>query len=138
MESLDEVNKKLDMLIAKVEKLEKAANLESAPLFSSSLRTIKFETSLAAQILRGYTTIDEYRRLSKDDITLAIIAALEKNRVMNILQLTDEVRRLRGKSSRRIVRKKLEELAEKNVVEEVVTRRGRGFALKENGKEDTV
>lgn len=131
MESLDEINKKLDVLIMKVEKLERAVNLETAPVLSSTLKTLKLETAVAAKILQGYTTMEEYKRLSRDDITLSIVAALEKNGVLNILQLTDEVRKLRGKSSRRIVRKKLEELSERNVVEEVGNQRGRGFALKE-------
>jgi hypothetical protein len=130
MESLDEINRKLDVLISKIEILEKAINLETAPVLSSTLKTLKFETAVASKILQGYTTMEEYRKLSKDDITLAIISSLEKNRVLNILQLTDEVRKLRGKSSRRIVRKKLEKLADKNIVEEIEDRRGRSFALK--------
>lgn len=131
MESLDEINKKLDILISKIEILEKAINLETAPLLSSTLKTLKLETAVASKILQGYTTMEEYRKLSRDDITLAIISSLERNRVLNILQLTDEVKKLRGKSSRRIIRKKLEELAQKNIVEEVADQRGRGFALKE-------
>jgi len=131
MESLDEINRKLDKLIRKVEVLEKAVNLETAPVLSSTLKTLKLETAVASKILQGYTTMEEYRKLSKDDITLAIISSLERNRILNILQLTDEVRKLRGKSSRRIVRKKLEKLAEKNIVEEIGDQRGRAFALKE-------
>jgi len=131
MESLDDINRKLDVLISKIETLEKAMNLENAPVLSSTFKTLKLETAVASKILLGYTTMEEYRKLSKDDITLAIISSLKRNRILNILQLTDEVRKLRGKSSRRIVRKKLEKLAEKNIVEEIGDQRGRAFALKE-------
>jgi hypothetical protein len=131
MESLDEINRKLDVLVSKIEILEKIIKLESTPVISTALKTLKLETAVASKILQGYTTMEEYRKLSKDDITLAIISSLEKNKVLNILQLADEVRKLRGKSSRRIVRKKLEKLSQKNIVEEVADERGRGFTLKE-------
>lgn len=130
MKSLEEINRKLDLLIKKVELLEKTLELEGSPFLSTTLKTVKWETSLASKILRSYATMEEYRKLSRDDISLAIVHALDIHEVLNILQLTEEVRKLRGKSSRRIIRKKLEQLAQKDIIIEVEDKKGRGFSLK--------
>jgi len=132
MKTLEDINKKLDMLIAKVEMLEKALELEGSPLFSAMLKTVRLETSLASRVLSGYDAMERYKVFTKDDISLAILRALDRHGVLNILQLTEKVRILRGKSSRRIIRKKLEELAQRDIVVEVSDKKGRGFSLKKN------
>jgi len=59
----------------------------------------------------------------KDDISRHIVAVLLERGDRNVSQVTDAVKERRGTASRRIVRKRLEELARQGIV--VVSRDGR-------------
>jgi len=131
MEDLDEISKKLDLLIEKMEILEKAMKMEDSPVLSTVIKGMKLETDLASTFLKGYDKIDRFRKYTKDDISLAILKVLTKYDSLNILQITREVRNVRGKASRRIVRKKLEGLKEKGLVEEREDKKKRIFKIKE-------
>lgn len=65
----------------------------------------------------------------KDPISREIISVLFSIREGNISRITDELRKRRGKASRRIVAKKLAELVEMGVVEVHETARDKRYSL---------
>ncbi len=67
----------------------------------------------------------------KDPISREIISVLFLIKEGNISRITEELRKRRGKASRRIVAKKLGELAEMGIVEEDESGRDRKYSLSE-------
>ncbi|MFQ6089221.1 MAG: hypothetical protein ACE5K0_10010 [Candidatus Methanofastidiosia archaeon] len=131
MDTLEEVSRKLDILIEKMEILEKALKMQDSPVLSTLLKGMKLETDLASNILKGYDRFERFRKYTKDDISLAILRILMRYDALNILQITKKVRVLRGRASRRIVRRKLEDLKERGLVVEEEDKRRRIFRIKE-------
>jgi len=67
----------------------------------------------------------------KDDIIRAILEVLALRGPMNISTLTREVRRYRGKASRRIIRNKIRELVKRGILEVIVSGREKVVRIKE-------
>lgn len=65
-----------------------------------------------------------------DPIAREIVRILFDLRSANISQITQELKRRRGKASRNTVREKIHHLIELNVVEEVDGEKGKAYALK--------
>jgi DNA-binding Lrp family transcriptional regulator len=64
-----------------------------------------------------------------DEISKAIISALERKGRLNISQLTDQVRKERGSASRRIVRERVEKLISQEIIREIDIGYGRQLEL---------
>jgi hypothetical protein len=65
-----------------------------------------------------------------DPIAREIVRILFDLRSANISQITQELKRRRGKASRNTVREKIHQLIDLNVVEEVDGEKGKAYALK--------
>jgi len=135
----EEEAKRIQELTERIAQLEEAIRQVSVPY-----------GQLAAQLATFHDTVGKYFRLMdlyqrygvvsvdtilpevKDPISKDILRILLDHPDLNISQLTDELKGRRGSSSRRIVREKLNELAEMKLVVEETGRNERSYRLSED------
>jgi len=94
-------------------------------VLSKALEPLSWLNSAAGNYMRLMDVYSRFGSISpdvlvpgvKDPISTEIINVLAKGKQMNVSQLTDAVRDRRGTASRRIVRERLAELVEKDIVE---------------------
>lgn len=125
----------LDRLDKLERRLEERDEEESAELLYLAVRLFRL-SSMAVNVADAAERLVSLRRLlsSKkvsEDISRAIIEILAVMGPMNISRLTRELRRYRGKASRRIVARKIRRLAEEGLIE--VRRVGREKVVKIKG-----
>lgn len=127
----DEDRAQLRELASKIEQLEGTINLLRKP-YSELLGRLDRLQEIARSYFRLLDILERYGSLSpdmaipelKDPISRDIVRVLFDRGGRNISQVTEAVRKLRGKASRRIVRERLQGLEEKGVV--VTTTQSRG------------
>jgi len=116
VEELENLNRKLDTLISKMDAIETVLGMNSHPVLSSVLRGVKLETGLAEGALRGadyLTSLGVRDRIAQD-----VLKALMEKDGQNVTQVTESIRLRRGSASRRIVATKLASLERKGLVEQ--------------------
>ncbi|MFQ5919978.1 MAG: hypothetical protein ACE5I4_08065 [Thermoplasmata archaeon] len=121
----------LEDLASKIEQLEGAINLLRKP-YGELLGHLDRLQEIARSYFRLLDLLERYGSLSpdmaipelKDPISRDIVKVLFEKGGRNISQITEAVRKLRGKASRRIVRERLQGLESKGVV--VATTQSRG------------
>ena len=122
---LEELSKKLDEILRRLEALEASLTLlEQLGFLPELMRLLFGGTRLYSSQLRALRRVlaaeKALRQLGPgDEISRCIIEALAEEGPMNISELTRAVRARRGTASRRIVRERLEALLEKGLVVEV-------------------
>ena len=133
---LEKITERLDLLIRRLENLTRIlmenpeyVELALLPrLFSLSMKAyneplkILSRIRVAERILRDTT-------IRKDEISRCIIQALALRGPLNISAITREVRAMRGKASRRIIRDRLKILRDRGIVK-TVEGFGKKFDLK--------
>ncbi|MHA1730233.1 MAG: toll/interleukin-1 receptor domain-containing protein [Promethearchaeota archaeon] len=82
--------------------------------------------------------IKRFPKIKYDEISKAIISVLEKRGNLNLSKLTAEVRILRGKASRRIIRERVNELIKDRIIEELDIGFGRQIKLISPKETDTA
>ena len=120
---LEEIIKKLDSVLRRLEILEKII-LENSEYtdFTSSLRLLRFGVRAYGEPLKILSRIRsaerylKHSRIRRDEISRCIIQALALRGPLNISAITREVRSMRGKASRRTVRSKLQILRDEGIV----------------------
>ncbi len=133
MEALDRVERKLDELARRVERIEKLIEDAGVTEAAEALRLVKAMISRYTQLVEligGVKELTEHPAARKSDISRHIIEVLGKLGPMNISQLTAQLRRERGTASRRVVAKKLRELEEAGLVEKMDGEKMRGKVYK--------
>lgn len=120
MDEIENIKKRLKTISEMLIKLEKGLSTtdEIAPnIETNTLRIFRKLIDLYYMIM-DYIDRGEkiYELVEGDDIKAWIIKTLYQYGEMNILQLTKAIKEKRGKGSRRIISKKLEELEKKNIV----------------------
>jgi hypothetical protein len=129
---LEEVSKKLDIIMRRLDVLETMV-LEKPEYadIASSLRLVRLGVRMydePIKILSRLKLAERYikeTRISKDEISRCIVQTLALKGPLNTSAITREVEAMRGKASRRIVRARLKNLEKIHVV-----RRVEGFGTK--------
>jgi len=120
---LEEIVKKIDSILQRLEMLEKII-LEKPEYaeFASSLRLLSFGVKAYGEPLKLLSRLRSaerylrHSRIRRDEISRCIIQVLALRGPLNISAITREVRSIRGKASRRIVRAKLQILKDEGIV----------------------
>ncbi|MFQ5907594.1 MAG: hypothetical protein ACE5JE_02015 [Thermoplasmata archaeon] len=130
----DEERAKLEDLASKIEQLEGTINLLRQP-YGELLGHLDRLQEIARSYFRLLDLLQRYGSLSpdlaipelKDPISRDIVKVLFEKGGRNISQITEAVRNLRGKASRRIVRERLQALETKGVVAATTLSRGKVY-----------
>lgn len=133
-----EESKKIEELTERISQLEDAIRQVSVPYAElvSQLSTFQETVGKYFRLMDlyqryGVVSIDTILPEVKDPISKDILRILLDRPGLNISQLTDELKSRRGSSSRRIVRDKLQELAEMKLVIEEAGRNEKTYHLSE-------
>lgn len=131
-------SKKIEELTERISQLEDAIRQVSVPYAElvSQLSTFQETVGKYFRLMDlyqryGVVSIDTILPEVKDPISKDILRILLDRPGLNISQLTDELKSRRGSSSRRIVRDKLQELAEMKLVIEEAGRNEKTYHLSE-------
>lgn len=128
MDQAEEIKKMLLQLMEKIERLE--SKVERYNEDRRVLETYKSLLSIYASILGKIANLERLARLVSSDLDRAIIRVLSDGEPRNISEITEEVKKLRGKGSRRIVAERLNVLTNKGILERVEGK-GKVYRLKQ-------
>jgi DNA-binding transcriptional ArsR family regulator len=111
-----ELAEELRALGKRIDELESMIRLIIQPLQQVGKTTSNYLRLIGLLLEHGGLTPDTLLPEIHDPIERTIVQVLTKKPEQNISQITEMVRNTRGKASRRIIRKKLEILVDKNIV----------------------
>ncbi|MCD6502974.1 MAG: hypothetical protein DRN30_05545 [Thermoplasmata archaeon] len=109
LRKLEKIEAMLFDMESRISVLEKALSIESDPILKRALTLAKVEVGLVYNLLDNVDVISKLPTVFRDDISIAIILSLLEG-PKNISQITEDVKRMRGKSSRRIISEKLAQM----------------------------
>lgn len=138
--TIEEVQNRLDEISSRLARLEELIERVGPGIeeVRSSAKVIRegFEfydglVRLMGKFTKAERLESRFGDLKKDDISWKIIQILDKSRPLNISQLTASLRSERGTASRRIVRKRVNELVKRGVLQVIEDEddRARYFSL---------
>lgn len=111
-----DLKKEVQELNQRISELEKMLSELIAPLRDVSKTTQNYLKITSLILEHGGLTPDMILPGLKDQISREIVRVLLNKQQQNISEITELVRSKRGTASRRIIRERLQELEEKNIV----------------------
>ena len=111
-----DLEKEVRELNKRIDELEKMLSQVMQPLRDVTKTTNKYLRLIGLALDHGGLTPDLILPEIKDHISKEIVRVLIDKRELNISQITDNVRSKRGTASRRIIRERLKDLEEKEIV----------------------
>jgi hypothetical protein len=120
--SLKSLNEKLDWIINRLNYLETIlAESQKYPEVVGFLQNLKLGTAMYGEPLKTLNRIVSVRKIidsmiEKDEISKIILNYIALKGPKNVSELTREVGRQRGKSSRTTIRNRLKKLVDKNAL----------------------
>ncbi len=127
MDELEEIKELLLKILKRLDSLEQ--RLSSVEEDSHVLDMYRSLLKAYASVLGSVARIERMAQLVTSEMDRSIVKALASRGPLNISQLTEEVRRIRGTASRRVIAERVRKLAEKGIVERV-NGRGKTYRLK--------
>ncbi|MCC6028723.1 MAG: VWA domain-containing protein [Candidatus Korarchaeum sp.] len=127
MDELREIKEILSQVMEKLNKIE--SRIGSLEEDKKLIETYKSLLSVYASILGKIANLERIARIVSSDIDRAIVRVLSDGEPRNISEITEEVKRMRGKSSRRIVAERLNALCNIGILERV-SGKGKVYRLK--------
>jgi len=120
---LRRIEEKLEIIAGRLDSLERVVregrqDQDVADLLFLVRRLIRFY-SRYVWFMEEVSRLKSLPQIAGDDISMHIVEVLAEKGSLNISQITEEVRRRRGKASRGVVSKRLEYLRSEGIVEEV-------------------
>ncbi len=112
-----ELSKEIKALNDRIDELESMLRTVLKPFQEMGKTTTNYFRLIGLMLEHGGLTPDSLFSEIKDPIEKSIIQVLTQKKDLNISQITENVRSKRGTASRRIIRKKIQKLKEKNMVE---------------------
>ena len=131
----ENTEERLRLLTRRLEELELRLEKESLLVdeLRKEIRLLRNISSISASILKTASYITRYKY---GDMSRHIVEALTKAGPMNISELTEFLRNIRGTASRRIVADRIRLLREHGIIEEVPRKSEKRYTIKEMQKED--
>lgn len=125
-EQIRDLDEKLDAIMERLDAIEAvvAASQQTSEI-SAILSDLRYGISLYSEPLKAIKRLYDARRflrirsVERDEISRLIIQSLALRGELNISQIEREVRRARGRASRRTVRARLKGLEKENIVQRV-------------------
>ena len=112
-----DLGKEIKELHKRISELEKMLSLMIEPLRNAEHATRSYLRIAGLLLQNGGLTPDMLFPEVEDSISKEIVRALLSRPDQNISQITELVRSARGTASRRIIRKKLQELSNKEIIQ---------------------
>jgi len=111
-----DLEKEVKELNKRINQLEKMLSEALSPIRNISSTTQRYLKITSLILEHGGLTPDLILPEVKDSISKEIVKVLVDRKEQNISQITELVRSKRGSASRRIIRQRIKELEEKNII----------------------